>query len=228
MPPQPIGRGYCAVAHRAGNNLHHLEQALAAGVDAIECDLWHDRGRLSLRHEHKLPGLPVLYDRWYVRFSLGERNLPELLREINLRAALFLDIKSSTPRAAESVLALYRDNEAFMPETRVSSSRWPLLDHLVRAGTRMQIFYSVGRARQIEPLLARIGGDLHPAGVSVRHTLLDADLVRRFHDAGLQVYAWTVNNRHRAAELLAWGVDGVISDDVQLFEAMRNAGREGA
>src|ERR1700694_1604174 len=103
-------RGYYAVAHRAGNNLHHLEEALSVGVDAIECDFWHDRGRLSLRHERKLPALPVLFDRWYLRFSFGdELNLPELLRQINFRAELFLDLKSKTTLAADAVLALYHD-----------------------------------------------------------------------------------------------------------------------
>jgi hypothetical protein len=44
-------RGFYSIAHRAGNNLHHLEQALEHGAVAIECDFWHARGRLALRHE---------------------------------------------------------------------------------------------------------------------------------------------------------------------------------
>ena len=123
-------RRYYAIAHRAGNNLHDLERALAAGVDAIECDFWHDHGRLALRHERKLPALPVWYDRWYIRFSIGELSLPDLLREINFRSELFLDIKSSTPLAAEAVLRLYHDNASMMPRTLVSSRQWRLLDQL--------------------------------------------------------------------------------------------------
>jgi glycerophosphoryl diester phosphodiesterase len=34
------------------------------------------------------------------------------------------------------------------------------------------------------------------------------------------VYAWTVNKDDRARELLGWGVDGIISDDVSLFESL--------
>jgi glycerophosphoryl diester phosphodiesterase len=213
--PEP-GRRFYAIAHRAGNNLHHLERALAAGVDAIECDFWHARGRLSLRHERKLPALPVLYDRWYVRFAVGELSLPELLREINFRADLFLDIKSSSPRAAEAVLELYHDNESMMPRTLVSSQQWRLLDQLADAGTEMQMYYSVGRKDAIDALLRRAQVAPRPAGTSIRHTLLSAPVVTRLHDAGLKVFAWTVNNRHRAEELLALGVDGVISDDIEL------------
>ncbi len=212
----PRPRTFYAIAHRAGNNLHHLEQALAAGVDAIECDFWHDRGRLTLRHERKLPGIPVLYDKWYLQFSWGELSLPELLREINFRAELFLDIKSSTARAADAVLGLYHDNESMMPPTRVSSKEWKLLDQLAAADTTMRMYYSVAVPAAIDALLRRAASASPPAGASIRHTLLSADVVRSLHAAGLQVCAWTVNTRHRAEELLAWGVDGIISDDVHL------------
>jgi glycerophosphoryl diester phosphodiesterase len=210
----PVPRGYYAIAHRAGNNLHHLEEALAAGVNAIECDFWHARGRLVLRHERKLPAVPVFYDRWYIRFAMGELKLPELLREINHRADLFLDIKSATSAAADAVLALYHDNESMMPRTLVSSREWKLLDRLAAEGTDMRMFYSVGKRSAVEALLRRAETAPRPAGTSIRQTLLSRDVVRRLHDAGLLVYAWTVNNPHRAQELLSWGVDGLIFDDV--------------
>jgi glycerophosphoryl diester phosphodiesterase len=217
-------RRYYAIAHRAGNNLHDLERALAAGVDAIECDFWHDHGRLALRHERKLPALPVWYDRWYIRFSIGELSLPDLLREVNFRSELFLDIKSATPLAAEAVLRLYHDNESMMPRTLVSSRQWRLLDQLGEAETEMRMFYSVGRISGLQALLRRAGTSPRPAGTSIRHTLLSADVIAQLHDAGLQVFAWTVNTRHRAEELLRWGVDGLISDDITLHADLRRAG----
>jgi glycerophosphoryl diester phosphodiesterase len=209
------------VAHRAGNNLHHLERALAVGADAIECDLWHYHGKLALRHERKLPALPILYDRWYIRFSLGVLRLPDLLREVNFRAELFLDIKSSTPRAADAVLELYHDNEAMMPRTRVSSKQWHLLDRLALANTGMEMFYSVGRRGLIESLLRRAAEDRRPAGTSIRQTLLTPLIIERLHNAGLEVYAWTVNNLRRADELVSWGVDGLITDNLDVLDIAR-------
>jgi len=222
-PSAPAGRRsrpYVAIAHRAGNNLHHLEQALDAGVDAIECDFWHARGRLVLRHERKLPGIPVLFDKWFVRWAWGVISLRRLLREINFRADLFLDIKSATPRAADAVLELHADHDAMMPRTLVSSNQWKLLDRLGAVGTDMTMFYSVGKADVIDALIRRSAREHPPAGTSIRHTLLSRDLVERLHAARLKVYAWTVNNEHRAFELLSWGVDGIISDDTSLFEAL--------
>lgn len=37
-------------------------------------------------------------------------------------------------------------------------------------------------------------------------------LVDTAHDAGLEVFVWTVNEPQRAAELLRWGVDGIFTD----------------
>ncbi|HLB23732.1 MAG TPA: glycerophosphodiester phosphodiesterase [Dehalococcoidia bacterium] len=215
--PPAHDRGFYAIAHRAGNNLHALELALQAGVDAIECDFWHDRGRLTLRHERKLPAVPLFYDKWILRWSMGHLNLRDLLRQINFRAQLFLDIKSASPAAADAVLDLYRDNESMMPAALVSSQQWKLLDRIAAAGAGMQICYSVGARREIDPLLRRAEHGPRPHGTSIRHTLLNADVVTRLHDAGLKVYAWTVNTPHRAEELRALGVDGVISDDLEVL-----------
>lgn len=221
----PSGRpgDFYTIAHRAGNNLHHLERALDAGVDAIECDFWHARGRLVLRHERKLPALPVLYDKWYVRWAWGTLSLPVLLREINLRAELFLDIKSSTKHAADAVLKLYHDNESMMPRTRVSSKKWKLLDRLARAGTDMEMFYSVAEEPGVKGLLARCKAPNPPHGTSIRHTLLTRQRVERLHDAGLVIYAWTVNRDERVRELLDWGVDGIIADDVNVLRRFDRA-----
>lgn len=216
--PSGQRRGYYAIAHRAGNNLHALEEAIEAGVDAIECDFWHDHGRLVLRHERKLPLLPVFFDSWHLHVALGTLSMRDLLREINFRTELFLDIKSATPRAADAVIDLCRDLDAMMPRTQVSSPRWKLLDRIAAAGTDMRLFYSIGDARAVDALLRRAAaGDKRPAGTSIRHTLLRPQLVERFHAAGLEVYAWTVNDRARARELLSWGADGIIADDMEVF-----------
>jgi glycerophosphoryl diester phosphodiesterase len=42
--------------------------------------------------------------------------------------------------------------------------------------------------------------------------VLEPDLVRSAHDAGLRTYPWTVNESDVMAEFLNMGVDGLITD----------------
>ena len=43
--------------------------------------------------------------------------------------------------------------------------------------------------------------------VDVRHTALSKEIIDKFHEAGLLVNCWTVDNKQRAEELISWGVD---------------------
>ncbi|HET9632019.1 MAG TPA: glycerophosphodiester phosphodiesterase family protein [Terrabacter sp.] len=48
--------------------------------------------------------------------------------------------------------------------------------------------------------------------ISPQHVLVDAAFVERAHGLGLAVLPWTVNDPERMSELLAAGVDGLVSD----------------
>ena len=48
--------------------------------------------------------------------------------------------------------------------------------------------------------------------ISPEHVLVDEGLVRRVHGLGLGVLPWTVNDPERMRELVALGVDGLVSD----------------
>ncbi len=68
---------------------------------------------------------------------------------------------------------------------------------------------AVGRAR------AHQMAAIHPFDPCV-----DAGLVRRAHDAGLAVNVWTVNDPDRMADLVAMGVDGIITDTPDVARAV--------
>ena len=48
--------------------------------------------------------------------------------------------------------------------------------------------------------------------------LMDAALLGRVHAAGLRALVYTVNEPERAQQLLAWGIDGIVTDAVDRFE----------
>jgi glycerophosphoryl diester phosphodiesterase len=68
-------------------------------------------------------------------------------------------------------------------------------------------------------------GDLAPlerldaSSFHLEHDLITPALVREVHARGCRVLAWTVNEAGRAEELLAAGVDGIVTDNVREFAA---------
>jgi len=54
-------------------------------------------------------------------------------------------------------------------------------------------------------------------------SLVTPNLVDEVRAAGGEIYAWTVNDRARIAELAALGVTGVITNDPRLFVPRRQA-----
>ncbi|MFP3740557.1 glycerophosphodiester phosphodiesterase family protein, partial [Burkholderia sp. SIMBA_019] len=54
--------------------------------------------------------------------------------------------------------------------------------------------------------------------LDANHRELDAAVIARAHAEGFQVLCYTVNDESRAAELLSWGLDGLITDAVDRIE----------
>ena len=55
--------------------------------------------------------------------------------------------------------------------------------------------------------------DLGCFSVHPNHARLDAALITVIHDAGFHILTYTVNDPERAASLIGWGVDAVITDE---------------
>jgi glycerophosphoryl diester phosphodiesterase len=55
--------------------------------------------------------------------------------------------------------------------------------------------------------------------LDLKHTLLTRERIDEIRGAGLRVATWTVNDPARAADLLDWGVDTLITDAVDRIAA---------
>ena len=62
-----------------------------------------------------------------------------------------------------------------------------------------------------------IAAELGCVAMITDHALMDAALRQRIHAAGLRALVYTVNTPERAEQLLAWGIDGIVTDAVDRF-----------
>lgn len=109
----------------------------------------------------------------------------------------------------------------------------PALDHAVTTGRlTVQSFdhgwvasfrelapeITVGLLYESRPTVAAIAHAARFAGqVNPSHRVVGRDLVRRVHDAGLQVHVWTPDSHGQLLRCRALGVDGVITNRPERF-----------
>ncbi len=202
------------VAHRAGNCLVALREAERQAVALVEADLRLFHGRAEVRHLKSLGPLPFYWDRWTLA-SPFRRSLvlSDLLRVTAPGTELMLDLKGSRLRLAEVVRA---ELEPYLPHRRftICARSWRLLD--VFDGLPVRRLASAGSPRQLRDLVERFAGR-RVDGVSVHERLLDAGAVAELRAVADLVLTWPVNAPSRARELLALGVDGLISDRAGLI-----------
>jgi hypothetical protein len=199
------------VAHRAGNDLKRLREAELLGIEHVEADVRLWRGRLEVRHLKTLGPIPVLWDRWRLANPFARRLvLPELLESVGPRTELILDLKGRNRELATLVLAaLDRDRRV-----TVCARDWRLLQPFA-GRPHVRVVHSVGTVRQLRRLQRRYAGG-RIDGVSIHERLLTASTAPELRRLASFVMTWPVNTLQRAEELVALGIDGLISDDLAL------------
>jgi glycerophosphoryl diester phosphodiesterase len=209
------------IAHRAGNSYERLERALAAGVDAVEIDVRLDRGRFAGRHDGRLFFLPIYGGRWYLRFSLTRATrLDDVLRRVEGRASLLVDVKNTSRRALELLLDTLRARGA-IAGTRMSAGYWDLMGIAQESEPELKVYYSMGKPEELRRFW-QLQAKTHEAkGVSIKERLLDKALVDELLAEGIEIAAYDIHDLRRARELVAWGVAIIISGDLSLLRALK-------
>jgi hypothetical protein len=191
------------VVHRGANRLQR--RPLADGSLLAEADVRLYRGRLEVRHLKTVGPIPLYWDRRELRARWRPQLLlPELLAATS-GERLMLDLKGRNARLAELVADAVRADS--MPaRLTVCARSWSLLDRF--DGLPVRRVHSVGTRRQLARLLRR--GSVE--GVSIHERLLDAAVMAQLRRVAATVLSWPVNDPRRAAELVALGVTGLITD----------------
>ncbi len=207
------------IAHAAGNSPGNLQTALSSSPDLIEVDLWVHNGHFEARHERRIVGLPLLFEKWYLRFAPRHPfGLDALIDSLSGDTGLFLDLKNDGEGAAQLIRRAMASAEA-CPRIAASAQQWAILRALARLVPEVDLFYSVDVQAKLDLFLAVEERDTRPRGISCNHELLTREYVRELKQRDLAVVAWTVDDTERAAELVSWGVDGLTTHRVAELRA---------
>lgn len=219
------------VAHRGNsseapeNTLAALESALAAGADIVEIDVrLHPSGKLYLLHDADLlrvagtalefrkidpEGLGKLdVGAWFDDGFKGEP-LPSLVEALEVakgRSRLMIELKSGGSRASLAEAVVETVEAANMPGSVMLMS-FDL--ELVKRLREQQPDWTLGLVTTSSP------GELDTLGVdfvAVGRAILSRDLTLRAERAGIDIYAWTVNDGIDVSSAISRGVRGVITD----------------
>ncbi|TDE95178.1 glycerophosphodiester phosphodiesterase [Occultella glacieicola] len=141
---------------------------------------------------------------------------------------LLMELKGDyTPAQAAGIVAVLE--EAGIAGRTIAQTFWPqTLRSLAQVAPSLRRELLVGREAASNPDLLPFCAELGVAGCNPSHEVLFADpgLVGRLHDAGMSVFAWTLNDGPEWARALDWGVDGIITDRPDRLLGWLSASRE--
>jgi glycerophosphoryl diester phosphodiesterase len=229
--PGLIRVGHKGADHVApGNTAASFEAALEHGVDMIEFDVLRTRdGRLVLAHDYA--------DSERRECLTLEEGLELFAGEAYAGVELDVDLKLPGYES-EVVEGLARHG---LTERSLVSTMYPeSLDRLGELEPSLRRGWSVPRVQRNylkAPFYVRLPALALAAWMRVRmpsmaaarirvggceaimshQVLVSGRLVRAVHDAGGQLYVWTVDEAPKIRALEALGVDGVITNDPRLF-----------
>ena len=215
-------RGAAALAPE--NTLESLRAAVDAGVDYVEFDVLEHERDLVLSHSAiELPGdratlddaLAFLRDSGVgAHVDLKQRGLEQRVAEaIRRHGLLERSLVSSLDHAA---LRDLRSHEPRLqvglsyPEDRLGIARYRAAAPAIAIGLRA---LKAGLPRVLTRWLARAGA----SAAVIHYALVTPAAIRRCHDVGAAVWAWTVNDPTTARTLEDWGADAIITDDPRIF-----------
>jgi glycerophosphoryl diester phosphodiesterase len=222
-----------------GNTLPAFRSALALGVDTLEADMQitadlqvvighdddlHETGCVWAGPEpeptsliSKLRAAEVALFDCHPEIE-GIQPPPPLVEVLELDRSVQLNLELKRPTEADAdvyVQALidYQRSCAGCLSGRLTlqSFEWSALRHArARYGDQLEFRAAI---LDKQPELEAIAAAREYAQIwSPRHDLVTAELVEQVHALGMTVTPWTVNDEQRMRELIAMGVDGIITD----------------
>ena len=211
-----------AAGHEPENTLRGFRRAMELGADMVELDVQIcGSGELVVIHDGTVDRTTdgagevaemTLDELRSLDAGMGER-VPTLQEVIDLAAGrIGINIELKGPGTAGPALEQIRralESGWEVADFQVSSFRLEELSTFreLSGDVRTGVLYAIDDGGVMDFAERNRAYSLNP-----HHRAVTVDLVARAHDAGLKVYAWTVNEAMDIGNMRGLGVDGVISD----------------
>jgi glycerophosphoryl diester phosphodiesterase len=145
---------------------------------------------------------------------------------------LNIEVKQESPAIVDEVVRIITA-AGRMADVLLAAEHDTIMGAIRRTvGERIVTSFSTGEVVDFVGRLNAGFGEYHPAGralqIPPRYNdieLITADSVAAAHRYGLEIHAWTINDRAEIDRLLALGVDGIMSDLPGMARVAVNAGR---
>jgi len=203
-----------------------FELARTAGADGLELDVRFDGDKqVVVFHDselERLTGQPGRMEETHAaaREQLRVRGEPvPLLADVLAAFDMEIDIEiksNKTGRMGELVAATAKviKDSGHADQILVSSFDPFALVQLHRHLPEVAVGYLFHDEQPLPLRKGWVGRWLGTSLVHPQHTLVDAASVKRWHNAGLPINVWTVDDADELRRLAALGVDGVFANDV--------------
>lgn len=208
-------KGVIGVAHNAGDNRETTLLAIEHHADVVEIDVVSSSTTLYAGHSPPPEFAPP---------GSSTTSLATAWRNASEGPAVLLDLKESS-RIFLVRVASFLNSRPSSDVIVVSRSRSALefLDEQLPEATLMLSVATSGA-------LANVIEDAELAslidGVSAASGTLNSETIAELKERDLLVFAWVVNRIGRVNELVAGGVDGIITDNLALLELVGDPGDE--
>lgn len=205
----------------AGNTVASFRAARAIGADGVELDVRRAAGgHLAVSHDARLPDGRALAD---LPADQLPDTVPDLAAALDACAGLDLvnveiknwpaddDFDDSLAIAERVAAVLATRPPAERDRVVVSCFHLPTIDRVRQAGPGLATAWLMLGFSTVEEVVAEAVEHGHRA-IHPHHSAVDADVVKRAHDAGLAVNTWTCDVPERILWLADLGVDAVITN----------------
>lgn len=200
------------IAHNSGNKISSTIKALAYDADIIEIDVVLVDEELHAAH-------------WSPYRFIGDRffrgpTLAEVWGAAAQAGAIKLDLKNASAEMVSELVQFMDARQRFGKEVMLVTEEPEILTLLAAQAPRVIRMLSVSDNDTLQELLDNDYESGIIEGVSIWHGLLDADTVRFLKEEGLIIFAWTVNEPERMNELVEYGVNGIVTDNLAILNLL--------